>query len=131
MKKYIGFLVMYLVNGLLIWLANTLYPNNFVLGSASNSTWGAILLVGFLWTLLILLIQPILNKFKVNLAKGVQMFGVYLAANFVILWVIARLGPVFGFGVSNFVWVFGLAITANVIQVGVWMLLSKFKLAKM
>jgi len=131
MKKYIGFLAMYLVDGLLIWLANTLFPKDFVLGSASNSTWGAILLVGFLWTLLILLIQPIFNKFKVNLTKGMQMFGVYLAANFVILWVIARLGPVFGFGVSNFVWVFGLAFTANIIQVGVWMLLSKFKLAKM
>src|SRR5258708_5126636 len=131
MKKYYGFVAMYLVNVVLIWLANMLFPTNFVLGSANNSTWGAILIVALVWDVLLWFTQPLLNKFKVKVGKGMQMAGVYLAANFIVLWVLGRLGPVFGFGVSSFVWVLGLALVANFVQYGVWMLLSKLKLAEM
>jgi hypothetical protein len=131
MKKYNGFIAMYLVNVLLIWGANMLFPANFVLGSANNSTWGAILVVALLWDVLVWFTQPLLRKFKVELKKPMSIAAAYLVANFLVLWVLARLGPVFGFGVSSFVWVFALALVANLVQYAVWTVLAKLKLATM
>jgi len=131
LKKYTGFLVVWLTNIALIRLANSLWPNNFVLGSLTMSAFTGTIFTALAWTTLIWFTEPILKRFRLNLGKGMQIMLVYLAANFVSLWLISRLGPAIGFGISGIVWVFSLAFVANIVQYGVWLLLTKFKLAEM
>lgn len=122
---------MWFVDAVLIWLANMWFPVNFVLGSMKVSAWMGIIMSSFLWTLLIWFTQPLANKFKIKLSGSLHMAIAYFVANFVVLWLVARLGPVIGFGVSGWTYVLGLAFVANLVQYGTWVLLAKFKLAKM
>lgn len=131
MKKYNGPIAMYLVNVALIWGANSLYPENYVLGSYTMSYWGSILSSALVWTILICFTEPVLKKLKVNLGKGIGMMVTYLAANFASLWLIGRLGPAIGLGFTSYIWVLGLAVVANVAQYVTWGILTKLKLAKM
>jgi len=131
LKKYTGFFAMWLVNILLICAANKYWPNNFVLGSLTMSRTGGIVFAALAWTVLIWFTQPVLKKLKLNLDKGMAMMIAYLLANFVSLWLVTRLGPAIGFGVSGIMWVFALAFVANFIQYLVWVLLTKLKLAEM
>ena len=92
---------------------------------------GGIVFAALAWTVLIWFTQPVLKKLKLNLDKGMAMMIAYLLANFVSLWLVTRLGPAIGFGVSGIMWVFALAFVANFIQYLVWVLLTKLKLAEM
>ncbi|HKB88643.1 MAG TPA: hypothetical protein VKC53_03250 [Patescibacteria group bacterium] len=130
-NKYNGFIAMWLVNMVLLVLANMYWPRNFVLGSMTVSKWTAVVGVALLWNAALWATQPVADKLKVKLNSPMKMMLAYLAANFVALWVLARLGPGVGFGVSSSVLVFGLAFVANFVQYLVWALLAKLKLAEM
>ena len=122
---------MWVVNAVLIWLANMLYPANFVLGSLTMSAWSGIIAAALLWTALIWFTEPLAAKFKVKLKKGMPMMIAYLVSNFVSLWLLSRLGPAIGFGVSSWVYVLSLAFVANIAQFISWVVLAKYKLAEM
>ena len=130
-KKYTGFFTMWLVNAVLLWLANMLFPANYVLGSMTMSVWSGTIVTALLWTVLIWLTQPLANKLKIKLKGAMQMMLAYLVSNFVVLWLLSRFGPAIGFGVSGWMWVLALAIVANIVQYLNWMVLAKYKLAKM
>ena len=121
---------MWITAMLLIWAANAFFPTHFVLGSLTMSVTYGIIFSGLVWTVLVWFTEPVLRLFKIKPGKGMSMMMAYLAANVVALWLISRLGPVIGFGISGILWVFGLAFVANFVQYIVWIILAKLKLAE-
>ncbi len=89
-----------------------------------SALWAAIA-SGLVWSF-ILWIGVSANSKMLKLKGALVMFGYYFLANFVALWLTARMAPVFGFGVVSFVWLALLAVIADVLQYGVWVL-GKFK----
>lgn len=83
-----------------------------------SAIWAA-LAAGLVWTFLEWIATPIL-KMVTTLKEGWVMFGFYFLANFIALWITARLAPVFGFGVTSFTWLVFLAIAADLIQYLAW-----------
>ena len=121
MKKHlIPFSFFWVVNSVLLYLAAMFYPMYFVLGTYRLSTFWAALVGGFVWTLLTCAAHPLLKKVNLKLNGRVIMFGFYFLANFIALWVTARLAPYTGFGATSYVWLAGLAIVADVVQYAVW-----------
>ena len=125
---YIKFILIWPVNSLIIWAANALYPGNIVLGNANMPPMAAILVSGFFVTLLCKLAKILFVKF-VHLKKTSRwaMFVFYWLINSIVIWLVARLAPFTGLGISSFYWAFGLGFTLNFFQ---WVTRQLFKVFK-
>lgn len=88
---------------------------------------GATIASGAIWTALVFFAEPAVGLFKFKVKGTGQMLVFYFAANFVALWITARLAPYLGFGTTRFVWLAGLAIVADFVQFGIWKALSSGK----
>ncbi len=130
MKKFYPFLTMWLVNTALLWWASNMYPTSFVLGTFRMNALVSALVAAFVWTLAIYNLDSFAKKIGFNMGKGLVMMVYYFLGNFVTLWVVTRMAPLCGFGVSSFTWLIALAFIANLLQYGVWVLMVKLKLAK-
>jgi len=76
--------------------------------------------VGFIWNVVLWNIEPTFKDMEIKLKGMMPMMLSYLAINFATIWILARLAVITGFGVSSFVYVFGLAFVANFVQYQVW-----------
>lgn len=127
MNKYTPFLIFWLIDSLLLWLANMFYPAYYVLGNARLSALLAAIVAGLVWTAVVWKSMMLYKKLGIKDSDMVKSMLFWLAVNFVTLWLVARFSALFGFGVTSFVWVFALAFVANLVQWGTWALTSKKK----
>ena len=130
MKKIYLFLSMWLVNGVLLLLANWFFPMDFVLGTWRRGVFGSAVVAAALWTIITLLVEPFMKVINFKPKNAGMSMLVYLVVNFVALWVTARMAPLTGFGVSGWLWILILAVVANVVQYMNWMVLDKAKLVE-
>lgn len=130
MKKYLlPFILFWLIDSIILYLAVILMPLYFVLGSSTVSIYSAAFVAGFTWTLIVWLLKPLIFLFT-KLKGALAMFIFYLILNFVALWITARLGPVVGFGTRRFIWLIPIAIVANIVQYIFWKACSIKKFVK-
>ena len=115
LKKYYGFISFWLLDSLLLYLATVVYPAAYTLGTFRLSVFWAAVVAGFIWTVLVWFSEPIVAILKLKVSDKMKLVF-YLFANFVALWLVARIAPYSGFGVASFVWVFLLALVANFVQ---------------
>ena len=116
MKKAKKFILYWIHNGILIYLANQLFPSKFVLGNFRITTVVAVLISSFFLTLFLELVSIVIAKQKKIKLDNKKRFGVFWISNFVGLWLIARLSPLTGFGVIKFTWLIGLSLLTNILQ---------------
>ena len=121
MKPYIRFLIVWVVNSGLIFLANSYYPGSFVLGNAVMTPVTAGILTGFFLTLFTLFSKSFSKKFLENRYK---MFGYYFLVNSVGIWLLARLSVITGFGIPAFYRAFYLGFITVTAQ---WLARQGFK----
>jgi len=115
LKKYYGFISFWLLDSLLLYLATVVYPAAYTLGTFRLSVFWAAVVAGFIWTVLVWFSKPIVAIVKLKVPDKMKTFF-YLLANFVALWLVARIAPYSGFGVASFVWAFLLALVAIFVQ---------------
>lgn len=118
-------MVFWVINALLLYFANMLYPMYFVLGNAYFGVLSAALVASLVWTLLVWNAMPLSKWLKIKEKEALKMAAFYLVVNFIALWVIARFSLMFGFGVASFKWVGALAFMANILQWLGWSLTAK------
>jgi predicted outer membrane lipoprotein len=115
----ITYFVLYIVNSLVILLANTLFPENVVLGTACLSlSWAIVHSMGTLAivnTFAIPLVREYEKRAGRMLPKG-QLMLVYFILNTVSVWVIARFAEQFGLGISSWIFAVLLAIVFTITQ---------------
>lgn len=121
MKKSVlwCFIIFWLFDSILLWLAGMFYPAFFVFGTYRMSVFVSVLTAGFVWTLLVWLAGTFAGMF-IEEKRRITMFGFYFLANFVSLWLTARMAPITGFGTTSFVWLVYLALVADIVQYIVW-----------
>ncbi|KKU10031.1 MAG: hypothetical protein UX13_C0022G0002 [Candidatus Woesebacteria bacterium GW2011_GWB1_45_5] len=105
------------------------YPDSFIFGTYRMSVFVSTLTAGFVWTFLVWLAGSFMGMFTKKKRRGV-MFGFYFLANFVALWLTARMAPLTGFGATSFVWLIYLALVADTVQYIVWKTGSFKKMVK-
>ncbi|MBU0998237.1 hypothetical protein KJ570_01765 [Patescibacteria group bacterium] len=116
MKRAKRFILYWIHNGILIYLANQIFPSKFVLGNFRLTLVIAVLVSSFALTLFLELVSFRLIKVKKIKFDNKKRFGLFWLANFIGLWLIARLAPLTGFGVVRFTWLIGLSFLVNVLQ---------------
>ena len=101
------FFVSFVLNSLVILIANTLFPAQVVLGNANSNLWWAVFHSMVMLTLIGTLAVPLFEWKQKMLGRALTtkewMIG-YLAINFVGVWVITRFSEQFGLGISGW-WV--------------------------
>lgn len=127
MKNSSLLLAMWLVNGTLILLANWFMPETYVLGTYRMGVFVSALVASLVWTIITLLVEPVLKVANYKPKNPVVSMLIYLVANFVGLWLVARMAPLTGFGVMSWVWVLALAFVGNLVQFVTWSALDKTK----
>ncbi|MFZ5932670.1 MAG: phage holin family protein [Patescibacteria group bacterium] len=125
-KAYVRFLIIWLVNAGLFYLATSLYPANFVLGNASLTPLWAAVVSGFLLTVLCRWARPVLSKIGLSLSGRLKMFVFYWLVNAGAIWLIARFSYLTGFGITAYYWALALGFVTNLSQ---WVVRQIFKAA--
>ncbi len=122
------FFVLFAVNSLVIFLANALFPQWIVLGTATfTQTWAIIHSMGLL-ALVDTFAIPFVREFETGWGEMLSSKGwmvVYFLVNFVGVWAITRFSEQFGLGVTSWMVVVGLALVFDFLQGAAMMWLSK------
>ena len=116
MKRVKNFILYWIHNGIIIYFANQIFPTKFVLENYRLTEFYSILISAFLLTLFLELASIGLSKVKKIKFDNNNRFLVFWIANFVGLWLIARMAPLTGFGVVRFTWLIGLSFLVNILQ---------------
>lgn len=125
MERYKKFLILWLINVLLLVTFSILFPMNYALGNSLFTPLQAVVFAGLIWNLVIWYAGPFFEDLGLKLMDSWQMMMGYLLINFGVLWVLARLSVITGFGISSWSYVLGLAIVANVVQYFTWQFVDK------
>jgi len=124
LKHYLRFILVWLANSLLIYIASALYPLSFVLGTAFVSVAIAPFIAGLGLTLICKLGKILLAKLGVELKGRYAKFVYYWVINAAGIWSLARFAPYSGLGISAYYWALGLGFATSLFQ---WLLRQAFK----
>lgn len=119
--KYIGYWV---VNTVVLSLANSFFGNGFELGNAYLSTPLAAAFSGFLLTTLLFLAKGLARNKLFKIKGRYLMFVYYWGAASAGIWIVARIADVSGFGIARFTWAIGCGF---VISLTNWLLRQAYK----
>ncbi|MBP9819800.1 hypothetical protein KBC79_03600 [Candidatus Woesebacteria bacterium] len=115
----IMFFLVWIVNMLVIFLANQLFPNNIVLGTMSLSPFVALVLSTGVLAWATTVTMPIFTEIEIRkqmvLTPQHWLIG-YLLLNFISLWVVARFADSLGLGISSWFVVLALAAVLDFVQ---------------
>ena len=99
-----SFITLFIVNNLVLHVANMFFPDAIVLGTASISHWWAMYHSMFKLTVICIFIMPLVTfyewKNKLTFSPK-QWMATYLVVNFVALWCISRFADNLGLGFSS------------------------------
>lgn len=113
------FIVQLVLNSLVLYFANRLFPAQVVLGNANSNLWWALFHSMSMLSLVGLLAVPLFEWKQEMLGKPLSakhwMIG-FLVVNFVGLWVISRFSEQFGLGISAWWVVLILAVVLDFVQ---------------
>jgi hypothetical protein len=124
------FVIMYVVNALVLYVTNMLFPQQVVLGTMTLTPAWAIVLSMSALSVLLTLVVPFVHEAERVMErdlKSAEWMGLYLALNFAGIWLISRFSEQFGLGVSSWMVVLALALVMNVLQAAAMMQFEKFR----
>jgi len=116
MKRVKNFILYWVHNGVIIYFASQIFPTKFVLGNFRFTALLSILVSAFSLTLFLEIVSIGLSKVKKIKFDSNNRFVTFWIANFLGLWLIARMAPLTGFGVVRFTWLIGLSFLVNILQ---------------
>jgi O-antigen/teichoic acid export membrane protein len=125
LKNYQKFIVYWIANFLLLYLATSLLPGNYVFGNSIFTPVRAMLFTSFIWNIAIWKAESIFKEMELDFKDNMSMMLEYLVLNFATLWLTSRFSFIFGFGVGSYLYVLALAFVANLVQYFVWMKVDK------
>lgn len=119
--KFVGY---WIVNSVILGLANAFFPANFVLGNAFLNVPVAAVFSGFLLTVLLSMAKGLARTMKHSKNSRIIMFAFYWGAASFGVWIVARIALISGFGISNFAW----AIVAGmIVSFANWLMRQAYK----
>ena len=118
-KKAVSFLTFWVVNTVVLLVANSIFGGNVVVGNQSISTGLSAIFAGLVLTALIPLAPKAVEQTGYKIKNQNVWPAIFLASNIVVLWILKRLAMVTGFGISSILWVLILAIIITFVELAV------------
>ncbi|OGY19595.1 MAG: hypothetical protein A2900_00590 [Candidatus Chisholmbacteria bacterium RIFCSPLOWO2_01_FULL_50_28] len=126
----ITFFLLFVVNGLVLLLSNSLFPRQVVLGTQFITKGWAIIHSMVALALLGTFAIPLVREYEKSRGKmftSREWMVAYLVLNFVGVWVVARFADQLGFGISSWMVALVLAAVLDVVQGAVMMQVEKLR----
>ena len=120
MKRYQKFLVFWLIDSAILYLASLLLPRSVTIGNSIFVKYQAIVFSGFIWSFIVWYAEPVFKDMEIDLRDTSTMMLVYLSLNFATVWFIARFSFITGIGIASFLYVALLAVVGNLVQYIAW-----------
>lgn len=133
MMLVISFFVVFIVNMIVVGLANSFFPQNYVLGTHSLTYLWALMLFSGELALITTLIIPFVTEWehmRKKIMSPVEWTILYFFVNFIAVWGLTRFSEVFGFGTSSWMLVLVLAVVLDLAQGMAMMMIEKIKTGK-
>lgn len=124
LKLVYSYFVFLIINGLVLWLANILFPAKIVLGTWSISKFWAIVHSMGILALIEVFAIPLVREFEIKKKKTFSIkerMIAYLLINTLGIWLIARGAEQFGMGISSWIVAVILALVLSLLQGAVMM----------
>ena len=118
-KKAVSFLTFWVVNTVVLLIANAIFGGNIAVGNQSISTGLSAIFAGLVLTAFIPLAPKAVEQTVFKIKNQNVLPAIFLASNVVVLWVLKRLAVVTGLGISSILWVIILAITITFVELAV------------
>lgn len=118
-KLSMTFIAIFVVNMVVIYVANIIFPLDVVLGNMNLSRFWALVISAATLALLTLLVMPLLRMYERNRKRNLspkETMAAYFVLNFVFLWLLSRAADVFGLGLSSWLVVLILAVLLDLAQ---------------
>ena len=116
--------LIFILNGGLIYLVAVLFPDLIVLGNASLSNWLGAIVTSLLLTAVLTQIEPIIKALKIKIANDLYWGFLFGVVNIMGLWLIARIAEWTGFGIASVYVAVVLGFVLNLVQYGAYLLLG-------
>lgn len=130
MMLFWSFFTLYVVNALVLWIANMLFPQSVVLGTHSLSPMWAIVLSMSALALVGTLTIPLVHLYERSsgaMFSAAQWMILYFFENIAAFWLITRYSEQFGVGIVAWYWAVILALVWDVAQGVAMMSLEKLR----
>ena len=118
-KQLVNFLSFWVANTVVILVSAAVFAGNVVLGNDKVSSSMAAIIAGLVLTLIVTFTPQVVEKSGFKLKDDKLWALIFLAVNFVGLWVVKRLAVLTGLGISSILWVLILAAIITLVQWGV------------
>ena len=124
-KKFIiRFITYWTVNALILALANSFFPADFIFGNAYLNLPAAVIFSGFLLTVILWLAKGLAKTLSLTKKGRYFMFAYYWGSASFGVWLVARVAPVSGFGLTRFTWALGCGVAVALTN---WLLRQALK----
>ena len=107
---------MWMIDGLLFYLAAMLLPTYFAIGNSLFTPFQASLFSGFVLTAAVWKIEPVAKYMELDLKPKANMVFAYFVVNVAAVWIIARFSMLTGVGIASYFYVIGFATVAYATQ---------------
>ena len=118
-KKAVSFLTFWVVNTVVLLLANAIFGSNVAVGNQSISTGLSAIFAGLVLTALIPLAPKAVEQTGFKIKNQNVWPVIFLSLNIVTLWILKRLAVVTGLGIASILWVIILAIVITFVELAV------------
>lgn len=118
-KKAVSFLTFWVINTVVLLIANAIFGGNVVVGNQSISTGLSAIFAGLILTALIPLAPKAVEQSGLKIKNQNVWPAIFLALNIVTLWILKRLAIVTGLGIASILWVIVLAIVVTIVELAV------------
>jgi hypothetical protein len=113
------YVVMFIVNSVVVLVANTLFPNLVVLGTHLYSPLQALLQSMAVFSLIVVAASPIIESMAGSMRMKLSFehwMVLYFFINAAGLWITARFAEMLGLGIASFMTVLALALVLDIAQ---------------
>ena len=118
-KKAVSFLTFWVVNTVVLLIANAIFCGNVAVGNQSISTGLSAIFAGLVLTALIPLAPKAVEQTGFKIKNQNVWPVIFLSLNIVTLWILKRLAVVTGLGIASILWVIILAIVITFVELAV------------
>lgn len=115
----VRFISYWIVNVIILSLANTFFPAAFELGNANLNMTGAGIFSGFLLTTLLLIARGIARSRNLLVKGRMIMFAYYWGFSSISIWLIARIAGISGFGIAKYTCAIGIGFVVAFVHWGI------------
>lgn len=116
MYNHILYLFYWIVSFAVFWLANKVFPEDFVLGNWKFSPIEAAIYSSFWLVVFVWVVWDFLISRGVKFKEGLAVYLYFWAVNAVGIWLVSKLSQILGLGIRSYIWAIGVAFVVNLAQ---------------